>query len=57
MAVFNIPVDIDDIAFDKMISDELNRSYLIVKDVAAYDKKLLKALKRVIEYYGGNVDE
>ena len=50
-------VDIDVEVLDAMALASLEDHYKSYKDdIVNYDKKLLKALKRVIEYYGGSVE-
>lgn len=55
-----VTVEIDEDEFDKLIVKGLMDAYAVHKNHpmnAEYDKKMCKAIKRVIEYYGGNVDE
>jgi hypothetical protein len=51
-------IDIPWEVLDEVALASLKDHYQTYKeDITLHDKKLLKALKRVIEYYGGNVDE
>ena len=54
-----IKVEVDEEEFDRLLVEELTQSYNTCKHWSLdkeYDKKVAKALKRVIEYYGGSVE-
>lgn len=56
-----VVVDMEEDQLEGIILGDLYFHYWAIKDSnpnpSKYTAKLIKALKRVIEYYGGNVDE
>lgn len=55
-----LKVVVDDEQFDKLVIESLTECYYTIKGLSYIDendKKNAKALKRVIKYYGGSVDD
>lgn len=50
-------IEVDNEELDRLIREDMTTHYKLAKLYSPEKKKLIKAFKRVIEYYGGNVDE